>query len=141
VTHSVILGPTGIQNSFPRNLPFPVRRTIYVIQNNALYPRYEPVAPRLPAIASRSLSTLIRGQSDGDLLRIALAALETGAAFRLVFVPSDFASGSTTDFDTAYMTALFEAAYADALDGIDWLENAPGLVGRGAIERELADAR
>ncbi len=141
VTHSVIIGPTGVESVLPRNLPFPIRRTIYVIQNNSLFPAYEPVASRLPAIASRSLSTLIRGQSDGDLLRIALAAEEIGADFRLVFVPPGFASPSATDFDTAYMTALFAHAYADALDGIDWLQTAPGLVGRSAIERELAEKR
>jgi predicted acylesterase/phospholipase RssA len=138
VTHSVIIGPSGVRNLFPRDLPFPIRRTFYVIQNNSLVPAYKPVEPWLPAIAARSLSTLIRGQSDGDLLRIALAAQEAEADFRLVFVPPEFAAPSTTDFDTEYMAALFEAAYRDALDGIDWMDTPPSLIGRDAIERELA---
>lgn len=132
VTHSVILGPAGVDGAVPRDLPFPVSQTIYVIQNNALAPPFEPVPSRLTAIATRSLSTLIRGQTNGDLTAIYLVAQALGADFRLAFVPPGFYA-SATGFDPAYMRALFERARDDALDGVPWLERPPGMLGRQAL--------
>lgn len=137
VTRSVFIGPTGAGAALPRDFPFPVNRTIYVIQNNSLAPPYSPVESRLQSIATRSLSTLIRGQSEGDLERIYHAAEISGSEFRLTFVPPSFIAASTTSFDRDYMRALFQYAYEDALDGIDWLEEPPGLQTRTRLEREI----
>ncbi|TVQ55558.1 MAG: hypothetical protein EA355_09475 [Rhodobacteraceae bacterium] len=137
VTHSVILGPSGVDSAVPRDLPFPVNQTIYVIQNNALATPFEPVPSRLMAIATRSLSTLIRGQTNGDLTAIYLVAQALGADFRLAFVPPGFYA-SATGFDPAYMRALFERAREDALDGVPWLEQPPGMLGRQALVQAAA---
>jgi predicted acylesterase/phospholipase RssA len=140
VTHSVIIGPTGIQSALPRGLPFPLRREIYVIQNNSLLPVYSPVESRLTAIGLRSFSTLIRAQSSGDLTAIYLAANEVGAGFNLLFVPPGFSPASAASFDPVYMQALFDRAYADALDGIDWLDQPPGVVTRSEIVERMGPA-
>jgi len=137
VTHSVILGPQGAAEALPRVLPFPVSRTIYVIQNNQLAPAYAPVEPRLSAIAARSLSTLIRSQTAADLGNIYSIAEAIGADFRLAFVPPGFDAPSTTSFDTAYMTGLFNRAEEMALAGTPWFEAPPGMIGRRTLQAEL----
>jgi hypothetical protein len=99
-----------------------------VIQNNALEPPYSPVDSWLPSIAARSLSTLIRGQTAGDLLTVYYEAEASNSAFRMIFVPSDFQAASAADFDQEYMRGLFMAAYEDALDGITWHNRPPGII-------------
>jgi predicted acylesterase/phospholipase RssA len=137
VTHSVILGPVGVEGAARLDLPFPVDSTIYVIQNNSLAPPFEPVQPRLTSIATRSLSTLIRGQSEGDLIRIHRIAEEIGADFRLTFVPPGFYA-SATGFDPEYMRALFERGRGDAADGVSWLDSPPGVIGRRQLLASMA---
>jgi predicted acylesterase/phospholipase RssA len=140
VTHSVIVGPTGVETALANDLPFPVRREIYVVQNNGLLPGFEAVAPSLPAIGLRSFSTLIRGQSNGDLIGIYFAAQRAGASFNLIFVPPGFTPASAASFDPVYMRSLFDAAYADALDGIDWLNRPPSLIRRSDLVGQVAAA-
>ncbi|SEA76990.1 patatin-like phospholipase family protein [Rubrimonas cliftonensis] len=139
VTRSVFVGPPGFADAAPRNLPFPLRRTIYVIQNNSLTPNYDPAPARLATIAGRSLSALIRAQSEGDLARIAQGADAMGAEFRLAFVPPGFTPPSPTSFDRAYMTGLFNAAQeAAGGGGFGWLHAPPGLVARSRLILELS---
>ncbi len=140
VTHAVTIGPSRAAEMLPRDLPFPVERTVYVIVNFALVPAYEPVADRLVPIVTRSLSTLIRAQSGGDLIRIHREAEMAGAAFRLSFLPPDFSAPQASAFDRAYMTALFETGFEAGESGVDWLDKPPGLLGRGAVERALETA-
>ena len=137
VTHSVIIGPSRAAEMLPTDLPFPVRRRIHVVVNFALLPAYEPVADRLRAIVTRSFNTLLRAQSEGDLLRIHREAEAAGADFRLTFLPPGFSAPQASAFDRAYMTALFEAGRDEARDGIVWLDAPPALLGRGDVERRL----
>jgi predicted acylesterase/phospholipase RssA len=133
VTHSVILWPAGTEDLLPRIEGIQRHGTIYVIQNNQLLPPFQPVEPRLTSIATRSLSTLIRGQTEGDLARIYRAANNIGYDFRLVFVPSNPAAPGTTDFDPAYMTSLFETAFTIGSGDIPWLSQPPGVLSRSEI--------
>jgi predicted acylesterase/phospholipase RssA len=135
VTRTVLIGPSRAEELLPRDLPFPVDRTIYVVVNLPLAPTYEPVEDRLRAIVGRSLTTLIRSQAEGDVLRIDVASRAAGSDFRLTFLPPTFAAPQASAFDRAYMTALFETGYDEARNGIDWLERPPDVVGRGALER------
>jgi predicted patatin/cPLA2 family phospholipase len=128
VTHSVIALPRGFEQVVRAEMEFPVRQTFYVIQNNALEPPYDPVESWLPSIAARSLSALIRGQSDGDLLTLYFDAEASNSRFRMVSVPRDLGGAAATDFDQAYMRGLFLAAYEDALDGIDWQVRPPSII-------------
>jgi predicted acylesterase/phospholipase RssA len=129
VTHGVIVWPDGFDRLLARRYPFPVRKTVYVIENNPLRPTYRPVEDGVLSIASRSLSTLIRSQTAADLAVIHAETAAAGAAFRLAFVPPGFDAEAAAVFDSAYMRRLFDAARADARDGVDWLEEPPaGLV-------------
>jgi predicted acylesterase/phospholipase RssA len=140
VGHMVLIGPTRAADALPQDLPFPVRRTIYVIMNVALVPPYQPVEDRLLAIVGRSLSTLIRAHSDGDLIRIYLAAGAAGADFRLTFLPPGFQAPPGSPFDRAYMTRLFETAYEEGRRGVTWLTEPPAIVGRRSIQGALGEA-
>jgi len=136
VTRSVTIGPTGLAEVLNVAAPFPIRRRIFVIQNNTLAPDYQPVERTIPGIAARTVSTLIRAQSAGDLTQIWLAAERSGASFHLAFVPPGLGAASATDFDPATMRRLYDAAFAAARDGVDWLSAPPGIAGYAA----LADA-
>ena len=129
VTHSVVALPKGYEQVVRADLEFPIEQTFYVIQNNALEPPYSPVESWLPSIAARSLSTLIRGQTTGDLLAVYYEAEASNSAFRMTSVPSEFQAASAADFDQEYMRGLFLAAYEDALDGIAWQVSPPGVIG------------
>lgn len=138
VTHSVILWPKGIERAFPRIPGIADRGTVHVIQNNQLRPPYTPVDPRLSQIATRSLSTLIRGQTDADLAQISAAARAVGYDFRLVFVPPSDVAPAATDFDRAYMTALFETARGIGRGPIPWFDRPPEEIDGAALVRGLA---
>lgn len=125
VTHAVIVWPEGYERALVPDPSIPTETTIYVIQNNSLLRPYQPVEPRVGPIASRALSTMILVQSGEDLKAIAAAAEVVGGDFRLAFIPAELDITSTTDFDVGQMTRLYDAAFADARDGIDWMDRPP----------------
>ncbi len=133
VTRSVTIGPTGLADVLDMAAPFPVRRRIFVIQNNTLAPPYQPVERTIPGIAARTVSTLIRAQSAGDLTQIWLAADRAGAEFNVAFVPPGLGAASATEFDPETMGRLYDAAFAAARDGVAWLRTPPGAVGYAAL--------
>jgi predicted acylesterase/phospholipase RssA len=133
VTHAVFIGPVRAADALPRDLPFPVERTIYVIVNNTLLPDYQPVAESLRAITWRSLTTLLRAQAAGDLIRIYLAAEEADAGFRLSFIPTGLTEPAGGAFDGAYIRAVYQAAREQALAGVAWMEQPPELLGRRTV--------
>jgi hypothetical protein len=110
------------------------------VQNNQLLPPYVPVSSRLRDIASRSLSTLIRGQTEGDLTRIYLSARDAGYDFRLIFVPPGEQPIGTTDFDQAYMRQLFDTAERIGQGEIPWFSVPPGIAERPRLMRDLETA-
>ncbi len=59
------------------------------------------------SITQRSLSTLIKNQSIGDLYRIYSVAKQDGIDFNLASIPADFAVRTDELFDQKYMAALF----------------------------------
>jgi predicted acylesterase/phospholipase RssA len=140
VTRSVTIGPTGLADVLDMTAPFPIRRRIFVIQNNTLAPPYQPVERTISGIAARTVSTLIRAQSAGDLTRIWVTAERAGAEFHLAFVPPGLGAASATDFDPETMRRLYDAAFAAARDGVDWLRTPPGVIGYAALA-EAGSAR
>jgi predicted acylesterase/phospholipase RssA len=140
VTRSVILWPDGTERLFAHVSEITRSGSIYVIQNNQLLPPYQPVESSVRQIAARSLSTLIRGQTEGDLTRIYLAAQRVGYDFRLIFVPPNDAAPGTTDFDTNYMRRLFETAERIGRAPIPWLHEPPGVADRREVQKVVRAA-
>jgi predicted acylesterase/phospholipase RssA len=100
---------------------------LYVIRNGRIDPQFKPVDPNLLSVTRRSLSTLIKNQSIGDLYRIYSMAHQSGVDFNLASIPTDFDQQTDEPFDQKYMSALFDRGYAMGRHGYPWIKNLPGL--------------
>ena len=97
--------------------------TAYVIRNSSLEGEYRPVRARLPDIAGRSVSTLIRTQGIGDAFRIAALADRDAIDLKITWIPPDAPANPGHEiFDPEYMTELFEYGYQRAINGAVWTE-------------------
>jgi len=103
------------------------RTTLYVIRNVKVVPEWEAVKPSAVAIASRSLSTMMKNQANGDLFRMYYQTQELGMGYRLASVPPNFNMKSKEPFDPEYMSALFNMGEKMARDGYPWEMKPPGL--------------
>jgi predicted acylesterase/phospholipase RssA len=104
---------------------------LYVIRNGRIDPQFKPVDPNLLSVTRRSLSTLIKNQSIGDLYRIYSMARQSGVEFNLASIPADFDQQTDEPFDQKYMSALFDRGYAMGRRGYPWGKNLPGLEASG----------
>jgi predicted acylesterase/phospholipase RssA len=97
--------------------------TAYLMRNSRLFAEYDPVRARLPAIAARSVDSLIRTQGIGDTYRIAAVAKRDGILVEITWIPGDAVKDTSNEvFDPAYMSALFDYGYQRALDGKVWTD-------------------
>jgi predicted acylesterase/phospholipase RssA len=108
------------------------RRTVsgsrlYVIRNGRIDPQFQPVSPNVLSVTRRSLSTLIKNQSIGDLYRIYSMAKQSGVDFNLASIPADFDQQTDQPFDQKYMSALFDRGYDAGRRGYPWTKSLPGL--------------
>lgn len=110
-------------------LDVPGRPNIYVIRNAELVPDRKEVKKRIFAIASRSLSSLIRTQGLGDLYQIYMVSRRDRANYNLAYIPdAEHKLRSNEMFDPEYMNGLFEIGYSMAKEGYPWLKTPPGWV-------------
>lgn len=95
--------------------------TAWVIRNSRLWTEYDPVRARVPAIARRSVSSLIRTQGIGDAYRIATVTQRDGVELHMTWIPKNAPlNPGRKFFDPQYMTELFDYGYRRALDGEAW---------------------
>jgi predicted acylesterase/phospholipase RssA len=108
------------------------RPDAYLIRNSRILPEYDPVSPRLGAIAGRSVDSLIRSQGIGDAYRIATQAKRDGIDAKITWIPLGAVHESSDEvFDPVYMRALFDYGYQRALTEDPWsdldLDNTEGI--------------
>ena len=103
-------------------------QSVFVIRNSQLDARWSEVKPKLAPVALASIDALIRTQGLGDLYRIYLGAKRDDMPFYLSYIPSSFDLVPNEVFDPEYMRALFDLAYEQARDGVDWERSPPGIV-------------
>jgi predicted acylesterase/phospholipase RssA len=101
-------------------------RSIYIIRNSRLDPDWASVDRRMLSIVNRSVSALIQNQGFGDLTRMYLTSTRDGIDYHLAYIPRDFSTPKKSDFDSAYMTPLFERGRALARAGYRWDKFPPG---------------
>ena len=101
-------------------------RHLYVIRNARLDPEWSSVERYIFDIVGRAIQTLIQSQGIGDLYEIYLIAQRDGLDYNLAYIPPTFDFEHTEEFGTAYMNALFDLAYAAAVDGYRWQKLPPG---------------
>lgn len=110
------------------------RRT-WVIRNGLVRPEHENVSPRLMSIAGRSVATLMKGSTAGDLFRIYALCKMEGMDFNLTHIPDDYKSQAKEMFDRAEMSRLFGIAFELAKSGKEWSKTPPGVVGDGSASK------
>ncbi|GMG83611.1 patatin-like phospholipase family protein [Paralimibaculum aggregatum] len=85
-------------------------RRLWVIVNNDLEPPHQIVKPRIADIGGAAVSSLIRGSGTGDVYRLFAIAERDEIAFNVTWIPSDIpCPAPTEDFDTVFMTCLYQA--------------------------------
>ena len=129
VTSQVFLYPTQLDMREAADMVGITReQSVFVIRNSQLDARWSEVKPKLAPVALASIDALIRTQGLGDLYRIYLGAKRDDMPFYLSYIPSSFDLTPNEVFDPAYMRALFDLAYEQARDGVDWERSPPGIV-------------
>jgi hypothetical protein len=128
VTRQVFLAPSILHLISGNSARKPLNGArLFVIRNGRIDPQWESVGDNVVSITQRSLSTLIKNQSIGDLYRIYSIANANGIQFNLASVPSNFNFQTDVLFDQKYMTALFDRGYEMGSHGYPWVKGLPGL--------------
>jgi predicted patatin/cPLA2 family phospholipase len=96
------------------------RPDVYAIRNARLHQPWQSIPRRLPAVISRSVSTLIKSQGLGDLAKLYVVARENNLDYRIAYIPDSFASQPKEAFDRDYMRELFQLGYDLSLEDRVW---------------------
>jgi predicted acylesterase/phospholipase RssA len=102
------------------------QRTLYIIRNARLDPEWASVDRRTLKIAARAVSSLIQSQGIGDLAQIYLTTQRDGIDYNLIYIPQEFNRPRMSDFETAYMRALFAYGRQMAVNNAEWQKWPPG---------------
>lgn len=100
---------------------------MYIIVNSKTRPEPKVVKASTFGIAGRSISTLIKQQTQGDVLKLYLRAKRNDVDFNLASVPDSFDVKSKEAFDKDYMKALFQVGFNAARKGYKWQKQPEGL--------------
>lgn len=84
---------------------------IWLIYNDKLRPQYEPPTTSLISLATRTIETLVRTQSVGDIKEVGALAERDGLTVRVMQLPAGFRSERTELFDRNYMRALYKIGF------------------------------
>jgi len=132
----VFLYPSALsQKGKELNVKLQKERNAYIIRNARLDPEWRETERGTLSIIQRAISSLIQTQGIGDLYRIYNTTQADGVSFNLAFIGSDFKFPHKTEFDTAYMQALFDYGYKQGLGGKEWQKYPPGF--RRGFDGEL----
>lgn len=116
-----------------RTLGVRIQRTVFVIMNNSLEKRYDPVELGILPIAGKAVSSLIGGSGVGDIYKIYAVTQRDGINLRLLWVPRSFDQVPEEPFDRAYMRALYGLGRDIGRGGVNWAEHPPNFaIGPGA---------
>lgn len=105
-----------------------IQRRLFVIRNGKIGPEYEVTAETAIALGARSLTTVLKNQTIGDLIRMHSKARAEGIEFNLAHIPDSFKAERPRPFDQAYMRALYAQGHQLGKSGYKWLKAPPGLL-------------
>lgn len=101
---------------------------LFVIRNAKMDPEYDPIRAYLPEIAGRSVSTLIKSQGRGDVLRLYNHSRSYDFEFNLASIPPTFTEKLNEPFETRYMNKLYAFGYGLGKAGYHWEKLPPGVL-------------
>jgi predicted acylesterase/phospholipase RssA len=122
----------------PGVLPVDRRQTAFVIRNARLDPEHAEIERRTLTIAGRAISTMLAASGSNDVLRVYFLTKRDGVDYNLAYIGSDFKVPRERAFDQAFMRALFDYGYQQAVAGQAWHKVPPGLHTRRAARQEAA---
>lgn len=105
-----------------------IARRLYVIRNGKLDPEWEATAETALALGARSMSTVLKNQTIGDLIRMHSKARAEGIDYNLAYIPSTFKAPRPGPFDLRYMQALYGVGLQLGKEGYKWSKAPPGLI-------------
>lgn len=121
VTAQLFLGYAGMHwRRIAERLNVEGRATVYAIRNAKLQQPWQSVPRRLPAVISRSVSTLIKSQGLGDLAKLYVVARENDFDYQVAYIPDSFELESKEAFDRDYMRELFRLGYELGVSDRAW---------------------
>lgn len=110
-TQAFLLSAENSLKDVDKALKFSRKRSLYVIINGTFAPQAERTDTKALAIATRSISTLIKNQSIGDVYKMYAQSERDGVAFHLASIPADFNVKPKSEFEQAYMQKLYDLGY------------------------------
>ena len=124
-TQAFLISGQNSLKEVDKALNFKRKRSLYVIINGTFAPQAEKTETKTLAIAARSISTLIKNQSIGDVYKMYAQSQRDGVDFNLVSIPSDFTEKSKSEFDQAYMKKLYDRGYQMGQVASTWQKEPP----------------
>jgi predicted acylesterase/phospholipase RssA len=101
---------------------------IYIIRNSQIDPEPKQVPRDLVPIATRSMNTLLKAVSMGDLFRLWSLCERDGVDFNYVGIPANHPEADTSSFDSAEMQRLFELGRHIATGDHPWRKQPPAFL-------------
>lgn len=102
-------------------------RRAYVVRNGPLKPNHSASDRRTVSIAGRAIETMLVSSGKNDVLRTYFVTQRDGVEYNLAYIGNDFSAPKKGEFDQAYMIALYEYGYRQALENREWHKLPPGL--------------
>lgn len=128
VTGQVFLYPGEFKlAALTRQLGGGVTQTAFIIRNGKITPEWKKSKAELFSAAGRAISTLIKYQANGDLIKLYGITRRDGIKYRLVYIPASFDVPATELFDKKQMNALYNLGYRLSRNGYRWATTPPGL--------------
>jgi predicted acylesterase/phospholipase RssA len=116
-------------------------QTAFVIRNARLDPEHAEIERRTLTIAGRAISTMLAASGANDVLRVYFLTKRDGVDYNLAYIGSDFKVPRDYPFDQAYMRALYDYGYQQAIAGRAWHKTPPGLHTRRSGRQEAVAVR
>jgi hypothetical protein len=111
----------------PAILPARRSQMAYIIRNARLDPDHAEIERRTISIAGRAIATMLQASGYNDVVRTYFLTKRDGLDYNLAYIGADFKAPRAGLFDQAYMRALFDYGYAQAVAGQPWHKAPPGL--------------
>ena len=125
ISQFFLFPPPLIQMSVANRVEERRERTVYIIRNGRIDPRWQPVPRRSTPVARQAVDALIDVQAVNDLYRSEVAADQNGERFNVAYIGRDFNYPHKALFSARYMRQLFLYSYHLAKEGIPWHQRLP----------------
>lgn len=103
--------------------------SIYIIKNGKLDIESTQVKRHFFPIVGRTIDTLMKSQSWGDMIRLRNRALQDRVAFHYISIPFEFVSKGEEMFDAEEMRRMYDMGYRIAISEHPWRTEIPFLRG------------